>query len=98
MKGGACGANRIHPSFCLYGSALNSFPLFLMCHHREIYKESCDDYEAKGNQVPNVREGTYCLLPKLLEFLIKAQPAGQIYIFFNSATGNGNTSEYPAAT
>lgn len=56
-------------------------------------------FEVKGNQVSNVRESweTHCIiLPKLLKFLIKAQPAGKINIFLIFATGNGNTSEYPA--
>lgn len=96
--------NTVHSPCCLHGSALNTFPLFLACHHKEVYKEPCNHYEHSGfevkrNQVSNVRESwdTHCrILPLLLKFLIKAQPVRKTNIFLNSATGNGNTSEYPA--
>ena len=85
MKRGTCGVYTIHPPCCLHGSALNAFPLFLTCHHKKVYQESCNYYEhssfeIKGNQVSNVRESweTHCrILPKLLKFLIKAQSEGK---------------------
>lgn len=101
MKRGICGVYTIHPPCCLHGSALNTSPFFLTCHHKEVYKEPCNHsgFEVKGNQVSNVRESreTHCrILPKLLKFLTKAQPAEKINIILNSATQNGNTSEYSA--
>lgn len=48
--------------------------------------------------MPEKAGGHTCSIPpNFLRFPIKAQPAGQINVFSNSAIGDGNTSEYPAA-
>lgn len=105
IKRGTCGLYRIHPPCCLHGSALNTFPLFLTCHHKE-YIKSCatimntvvlQSKETRCLMSGKAGRHTCRILPKLLKFLIKAEPARKINMFLNSATGNGNTSEYPPA-
>ena len=64
-----------------------------ICHHKEAYKKSCDCYEMTGKA-----GGHTCnIVPNFLRFPTKAQPAGQINGFSDSAIGDASTSEYPAA-